>query len=263
MELGLAGRVAMVAAASKGLGRASALALAAEGVRLSLCARHADELAAAAADCAKAGAGDALTVVADVTSVEDLARWHADTVARFGAVDVLMTNSGGPPAAVFVDLSDEQWRAGIDSTLMNVVRLTRLVAPGMRARRWGRIIHLTSFVAKQPSALLTISSTLRAGLSALTTTLAHQLGPDGITVNAVLPGHCRTDRQLHLAHVRMAQEGISEAQHFERVSAAIPLRRLGDPLEVGRVVAFLASEAASYVTGVSLLVDGGLDGSTF
>lgn len=263
MDLGIKGRVAMVAAASKGLGKASALALAAEGCRLSICARHEADLAAAKAELEAAGAPEVLTVVADVTLAADLARWVQVTTEQFGQIDILVTNTGGPPAADFMALSDEQWQSGVESTLMNVVRLCRLVLPGMQERRWGRIVHITSIAAKQPAAILTISSTLRAGLSALTKTLATQVGPAGVTVNAVLPGHCLTDRQLHLAHARMAQTGISEAEYFRQVAAEIPLQRLGDPMEVGRVVAFFASEAASYVTGTSLLVDGGLSGGTF
>jgi 3-oxoacyl-[acyl-carrier protein] reductase len=146
----------------------------------------------------------------------------------------------------------------VESTLLNVVRLSRLVIPAMQQRRWGRLIHLTSLVAKQPVDELTISSTLRAGLSGLTKTLANQLGPDNITVNAVLMGHILTDRQYHLADVRAKERGITHAQYFAQQAAEIPLRRLGEAREVGEVVAFLASERASYVTGVSLQVDGGL-----
>lgn len=252
MELGLAGKVAMVAAASKGIGRACAEALAGEGARVSATARHAPEVA-----------GVELAMAADVTSAGDLARWHAETEARLGPVDVLVTNTGGPPAARFTDLDEATWRAGIDSTLMNVIRLCKLVIPGMRARRSGRIIHLTSFVARQPAPELTISSTLRAGLSALTKSMAAELGPDGITVNAVLMGHVRTARAEHLAEVKMKERGISRDEYYAATTADVPLRRMADPGEVGVVVAFLASARASYVSGVSLPVDGGLIRGTF
>jgi 3-oxoacyl-[acyl-carrier protein] reductase len=260
MNLGLNGRVAMVAAASKGIGKACALALAEEGCRVSICARRGEELKRTGAEMA--AHSEALAVVADVSSPADLENWYQQTVAQFGQVDILVTNTGGPPVARFMDLSDEQWRAGVESTLMNVVRLARLVVPAMRERRWGRIIHLTSLVAKQPIDELTISSTLRAGLSGLTKTMANQLGPDGITVNAVLMGHILTDRQYHLADVRVKERGITYEQYFQQAAAEIPLRRLGEPREVGEVVAFLASERASYVTGVSLQIDGGLIRST-
>ncbi|MFN7947949.1 MAG: SDR family oxidoreductase [Blastocatellia bacterium] len=259
MNLEITNRVAMIAAASKGLGKACAQALAAEGCHVSLCARNAAELETARAEISATGAtGNILTVQADVSSADDLNNWFAQTTAALGQVDILVTNTGGPPVSKFMNLSDEQWQAGVDSTLLNVVRLSRLVIPGMQQRRWGRIIHLTSFVAKQPLDDLTISSTLRAGLSGLTKTMASQVGPDNITVNAVLMGHFMTDRQYHIADVRVKERGITYEQYFEEAAAQIPLRRIGDPRELGEVVAFLASERASYVTGTSILVDGGL-----
>ena len=261
MKLDLQGRVAMIAAASKGIGKACALALAAEGCKVSLCARNAEELEKARAEAAQHA--EALAVVTDVSAKPDLEQWYQQTVAAFGQVDILVTNTGGPPVSRFMQLSDEQWLAGVDSTLLNVIRLSRLVIPGMQQRRWGRIIHLTSLVAKQPLDELTISSTLRAGLSGLTKTMANQLGPDNITVNAVLMGHILTDRQYHLAAVRVKERGITLDQYFAQQAAEIPLRRLGEPREVGEVVAFLASDRASYLTGVSLQVDGGLIRSTF
>jgi 3-oxoacyl-[acyl-carrier protein] reductase len=255
MDLGVTGKVAMVAAASKGIGRACALALAREGCRVSVCARGADALEEARAEIAEHG--EVLAVTADVSSAADLENWHRQTRDRFGDVDILVTNTGGPPVARFHELSDEQWRAGVESTLMNVVRLSRLVLPAMQKKRWGRVIHLTSVVAKQPMEELTISSTLRAGLSGLTKTMATEFGPDGVTVNAVLLGHVRTDRQLALAAVRMREWGVDEEEYFRRAAAAIPLGRLAEPGEVGDLVAFLASARASYITGVSLPVDGG------
>lgn len=262
MDLGIKGKVAMVAAGSKGLGRAAALALAAEGCAVSVCGRSLDSLAAVKAELEALGV-PALAVVADVAKAEDLVRWHGATEAALGPVDILITNTGGPKAATFADLSDGDWAAGVDTTLMNVVRMTRLVLPGMRARQWGRIVHITSLVAKQPYPLLTISSTLRAGLSGLTRTLAMETAKDGVTVNALLPGHVMTDRQLHLAEVKSKAEGVTVEQHFSRQAAAIPAGRIGQPEEVGAVIAFLCSAPASYLTGQSLLVDGGLVQGTF
>ena len=242
----------MVAAASKGLGRAIAEALAAEGCRLSVCARSIE-----------AWSDDMLAVSCDVSKPEDLQRWYDETIQRFGQVDILVTNTGGPPAAPFAKLTEEQWKSGIDLTLMNVVRLCRIVIPDMQKRKWGRIVHLTSFVAKQPIELLTISSTLRAGLSALTKTLADQVARDGILVNAVMPGHFLTDRQRHLGEIRAEQQGITLEEYFARTEAAIPLGRYGRAEELANVVAFLCSERASYVTGTSIQIDGGLVRSTF
>jgi 3-oxoacyl-[acyl-carrier protein] reductase len=265
VDLGLSSKVAMVAAATKGLGRAIALELAREGCRVSVCARSAEALPEiqAALEGAGPGKGAALAVRADVSSATDLAAWHAETVSRLGRPDILVTNTGGPPAGRFLQLTEEQWRGGVDSTLMNVIRLCQLVLPGMRERRWGRIVHLTSFVAKQPMDLVTISSTLRAGLSALTRTMAAQLAPDNVLVNAVLPGHFLTDRQVHLNEIRSKEQGVTREAYELQVQAGIPLRRFGRPEELGQVVAFLCSERASYLTGASIQVDGALIGSTF
>jgi 3-oxoacyl-[acyl-carrier protein] reductase len=262
MELGIRDRTAMVAAASKGLGRAIAEGLAAEGCRVSICSRSLETIEEARRSIEAMGA-EVLPVACDVTSAEDLQRWYDATVARFDHVDILVTNTGGPPAAPFLKLTEEQWQNGIDSTLMNVVRLCRLVIPGMQAQKWGRIVNLTSFVAKQPVELLTVSSTLRSGLSALTKTLADQVARDGILVNAVLPGHFLTDRQVHLAELRAEQQGITPQEYLDKSVSVIPLGRYGKPEELASVVAFLCSERASYVTGTSIQIDGGLTRSTF
>ena len=262
MQLGIAGKVAMVAAGSKGLGRAAAHALAAEGCAVSICGRGAEALAATKAELAALGVPVLATPV-DVTSAADLVRWHQATEAELGPVAILVTNTGGPKAAEFANLTDADWCAGVDSTLLNVVRMTRLVLPGMRAQQWGRIVHITSLVAKQPYPLLTISSTLRAGLSGLTRTLALETARDGITVNALLPGHVMTDRQIHLAEVKAKASGITPEEHFARQAESIPVGRIGRPEEVGAVIAFLCGQPASYLTGQSLLVDGGLVQGTF
>jgi 3-oxoacyl-[acyl-carrier protein] reductase len=252
----------MVAAGSKGLGRAIAMALVNEGARVSIGARSAGPLADAEMALRAAG-GEVLAMPVDVSKPADLERWHAATVERFGPPALVVTNTGGPPVGQFEDLTESAWQAGIDGTLMNVVRLCRLVLPAMRAAKYGRIVHLTSFVAKRPWSLLTISSTLRAGLSALTTTLAAQVAADGITVNAVLPGHFLTDRQIQVNEIRAQQHGVTRAAWEERVQADIPARRFGRPEEFADAVAFLLSDRAAYITGTSLQIDGGVTGATF
>src|SRR5688572_10214028 len=198
---------------------------------LSICSRSLDSLEPVRA----AIGGETLAVACDVSKAEDLQRWFDATVSKFGQVDILVTNTGGPPAALFLELSEEQWRSGIDSTLMNIVRLCKLVIPGMQQRKWGRIVHLTSFVAKQPVELLTVSSTLRAGISGLTKTLADQVARDGILVNAVLPGHFLTDRQKQLSEIRAKTQGITAEEYLRKSEAVIPLGRYGRPQEqIGR-----------------------------
>jgi 3-oxoacyl-[acyl-carrier protein] reductase len=264
MDLGIKDRVAMVAAASKGIGLAAATALAKEGCRVSISSRDLASLGTARGKILAETPGAAVHVFpCDVTRAEELEAWHRAAVEEFAPVDILVTNTGGPPAAKFLDLSEEQWRRGIDLTLMNVVRLSRLVLARMRERRWGRIVHLTSLTAKQPIALLTISSTLRAGLSALTKTMSNEFSSEGVLVNAVVPGHVLTARQVELNEIRSKQEGISIEDYAARVQQAIPIGRYGEPREIGEVVAFLASERASYISGATIQVDGGLIQSTF
>lgn len=253
MEFGIGGKVAMVAASSKGIGLAVAKELAAEGCRVSMCARGESELQKAV-ESVSGSQG----FICDVSRAEDIERWHKETVEMLGPVEILVSNTGGPPAGKWTVVTDEQWQEGFDSTLMNIVRLVRLVAPSMRERGWGRIVHITSFVAKQPYDILPISSTLRAGIDSLTRLQSDELVRSGVTVNSVLPGHTHTDRQVHLAEIRAEQAGISVEDALRKAGEETPIGRLARPEEIAAAVAFLCSERASYITGANLLVDGGV-----
>ena len=254
MDLGLRGKVALVAAGSKGIGLAAAKMLAEEGCKVSICGRNQESLDTAVATI---GAG-AIGVICDVGFPADIDEWITESRAKLGQIDIMVTNTGGPPAGSWQTISDEQWQSGFDSTLMNVVRMVRAVAPEMKERGWGRIVHNTSLVAKEPNALLPISSTLRAGLMALTRLQALELAPHGITVNGVLPGHTLTDRQLHLADIRAKRDGITPQEALLMQASEVPMKRLGKPEEIAAAIAFFCSQPGAYITGTSLLVDGGM-----
>ena len=256
MDYGISGKVAMVAASTKGIGLATAKLLAAEGCRLSICARTEADLEAAAASIGP----ETRSYVVNVADPEDLSWWVDQTREDLGPIDILVTNTGGPPAGRIGDITDEQWQQGVDGTLMNVVRLCRLVVPDMLESNWGRIVHITSLVAKEPNAVLPISSTLRAGIMALTRLQAQEWAPNGVTVNGVLPGHTLTDRQYHLAEVRAKASGLTPEAELENAANHAPMKRLGKPEEIAAAIAFLCSEGAAYVSGTSLLVDGAATG---
>ncbi|MEI8283001.1 MAG: SDR family oxidoreductase [Armatimonadota bacterium] len=254
MDLGLQGKVALVAAGSKGIGLATAKMLADEGCRVSICGRNQESLDQATKQIDHGAIG----LVCDVSSLTDIDRWIAESTSQLGPIDIMVTNTGGPPAGSWQTITDEQWQAGFDSTLMNVVRMVRAVAPGMKERGWGRIVHNTSLVAKEPNALLPISSTLRAGLMALTRLQALELAPFGITVNGVLPGHTLTDRQIHLAEIRGKRDGLTVDEALDLQASEVPMKRLGKPEEIASAIAFFCSQPGAYITGTSLLVDGGM-----
>jgi 3-oxoacyl-[acyl-carrier protein] reductase len=257
MNLGLKNKIAIVAAASEGLGKASALALAQEGATVVLCARRSKEIAEASDEIHEKTGAVVLPVVADVAKPDDIRGLVAETKQRFGTVHVLVNNAGGPPAGTIEVLTDEEWLRGHELTLMSMVRLTREVLPFMVEQRWGRIITIASIVAKQPMNELLLSSSIRPGILGLTKVLANIHAKDNITINTVCPGHILTKRQEYLATTRAAQKNISTEEYFKEAANTIPAGRLGKPEEIGQTVAFLASEQASYINGANLLVDGG------
>ena len=253
MDLGLVGKTALVTAASKGMGKACAIALAAEGAHVVMCARTEADLQAAAAETRAKGA-EVVAMPADVTRAADVTALVARAEEAFGGVDVLVANAGGPPRGYFDELSDDQWYGAFEVSLLSVVRLIRAVLPSMRRRRWGRIITIQSSSVKQPIEGLDLSNAVRPGTAGLMKTLATELGRDNILVNTVCPGRILTDRLLGGAR----QAGLPPDEYIKQAGADVPLGRVGTPEEFASVVTFLASERASYVTGVALQVDGGL-----
>ena len=257
MDLGLKGKCAIVCAASKGLGRASALALAREGASIVMCARRADALVQAAREIGAETGATVLAVPADVGVQADADRLIRTAADSLGGIDVLVTNTGGPPSGPFEGIRDADWYAAIESLLMSVVRLSRGVIPHMRARGGGRIIHITSISVKQPVQGLVLSNALRAAVTGLSKTLSNELASDRILVNCVAPGYTATDRVVELTAAAAQREGIAPEIVQKQTEEKIPMRRMGTPDEFGAAVAFLASDRASYLTGVTLQVDGG------
>jgi len=257
MELGLKGRVAIIAASSRGLGRACALELAAEGASVVICAREAQRLAATADDIRAATAASVLALAVDLTDAAQIQHLVQQAVDRYGRIDILVTNNGGPPAGFFNDFDDEAWLRAHLQTLLSAVRLIRAVLPTMQAQGWGRIINITSVSVKQPVGNLLLSNVYRPGVVGLAKTLSAQVAAQGITVNNVAPGYTRTDRVLELVQARAAAEGRQVEEILAETVAGCPMQRLGEPEELAALVAFLASERASYITGATIQVDGG------
>jgi 3-oxoacyl-[acyl-carrier protein] reductase len=257
MDLGLQNRVAFVAAASKGLGYATALGLAREGAKVAICSRSLEAAQEAISRITTETGGSGLAIRADVTQEADIKRAIEMTVAEFGGLHILVPNSGGPPPGKFETLDETQWQSALDSTLFSTTRLIHAALPHMKAAGWGRIVVITSTSARQPIPGLLLSNTLRAGIVGLCKTLSQEFAPYGITVNNVGPGSFDTDRLKHLYERNAQAANISVDEAKRQLEQRIPLGRLGAPPELANMVVFLASEAASYVTGQTILVDGG------
>jgi 3-oxoacyl-[acyl-carrier protein] reductase len=258
MDFGLQGKTAMVAAASRGLGYAVARQLALEGANLSIVSRDPAAIEDAAQRIRGESDSQVLSMTLDVRSAEGIEQWRDATVERFGGVDALFTNSGGPPPGAFLNFGDDAWQDGFELLVLSVVRMTRAVIPIMRAGGGGAILMSTSSSVKEPIQGLTLSTVLRASVSALAKTLAQELARDGIRVNQLIPGSIATDRIIQLASQRAAHLGISLEEQRRQAEAGIPMGRYGEPDEYGRAGAFLLSDAASYITGATLQVDGGV-----
>ena len=257
MDLGLKGKVAMVAGASRGLGFAVAEALAREGARVSISSSNESAINSAAGRLANAG-GEIRTAVVDVRNASQIETWATQTIDAFGGVDLLFANAGGPPAGAALSFDDGAWQNAIELLLFSAIRMVRAVVPSMKQRGGGSILVSTSSSVKEPIPNLALSNVVRGGVSSLAKTLALELATDGIRVNQIIPGRIDTDRVRQLDDITGKRQGISAADAKAKSISAIPFGRYGEPVEFGRVAAFLLSDAAGYMTGATVQVDGGL-----
>ena len=259
MDLGLRGKVAIVAASSQGLGKATALALAKEGAKLVICSRHKNEINGTATEIQSQTDSEVHPVVADVCGTADICKLVREAAVKYGSVHILVNNAGIPPTGDnILSVSDEEWQKAHDLTLMSMVRMTREVLPHMIRQKWGRIITISSFAAKQPIDEIILSASIRPGIHGLTRVLSNEYAKHGITVNTVCPGFILTKRQEELSRIRCLEKKRNLDEYLADQARSIPAGRFGKPEEIGEVVAFLASERASYISGVNLLIDGGL-----
>ena len=257
MDLGLKGRVAIVAASSQGIGLATAEAFAAEGCRVAMCARNAQKLEAEAERIRSQSGAEVFTQAVDVTDAGWVRDFVQAVVGKFGSTDICVTNAGGPPAKGFLAASIEEWRNAVDANFLSTVYFAREVIPHMQNKRWGRIITLTSISTKQPVLDLVLSNAVRAAVVGLMKSLANEFGKDGILVNNVGPGYTATDRLKELARARANAQARAEQEIFAAWASDSAVKRVAEPREVADVIVWLASERASYITGQTILVDGG------
>lgn len=263
MNLGLKGKVALVAAASQGLGRAVAEELADEGASLILCARREKELSEVSESISRKNGASVIYVPADLSIADDIKRTVEKGTEKFGKIDILVTNAGGPPAGRFENFGRESWQQTVDLLLMSVIELSRLVLPGMKERKWGRILNITSIAVKQPVDNLILSNSIRAAVTGFARTLANETAEYGITVNNILPGYTLTERVEQLAQTLAEKQNVSAAEIKAGWEKEIPMKRLGTTAEFSALAAFLVSERAGYITGSSIAVDGGWIRSLF
>jgi 3-oxoacyl-[acyl-carrier protein] reductase len=258
MDLGLKGRGVIVAASSQGMGLAAAEAFAREGAQVAMCARTEKTLLEAADKVRSQTGAEVYAEPLDVTDGNAVQHFVEQVAKRFGRIDVCVINAGGPPAKNFLSLSPDEWRKAVDLNLMSTVHLAKTVIPHMQRHRWGRIVTITSISVKQPIAELVLSNSVRAAVVGLVKSLSNEFGKDGILVNNVAPGYTATERLQELAQVRALAAGCSAQQICDAWASETPVKRLGDPREIADVIVWLASERASYVTGQTVLADGGI-----
>jgi len=257
MDLGLKGRVALVAGGSMGLGRAAALELSREGAKVAIGALDDPHLNGAAERIRRETGGEVLAIPADVSDAEQAKAFVRKAIAHYGTADILVNNAGGPPAADFLDIDETLWEKGFRLNLLSTILMTREVVPVLKAKRWGRIINMTSISVKQPIDGLILSNTVRSGVIGLAKSLSNELAPFNITVNSICPGYTMTDRVRSLARAIAEKEGTTPEAVIGRWEASIPMKRLGTPEEFAALVAFLASDRSGYITGAAIQIDGG------
>lgn len=261
MTIDLTGKTALVTASSKGIGFAISKALLAAGANVCICSRSEDNLRTAERELANAGA--VFAMAGDIADAQFLSQLVDQSKARFGNIDILVNNSGGPPPGEALSLTEEQWLGAINGNLLSVVRLSGLVIPGMKNNGWGRIVNLTSTAAREPAAGMVLSNVTRAGVAAYTKTLAQEVGPFGITVNTILTGGVMTDRLQSLLERNIKDTGESFDDALARIEKTIPVRHISTPEEFAQTALFLVSPQASYINGAAIPVDGGASKSTF
>ncbi len=263
MDLGIAGKRALVCAASRGLGKAAASALAGEGVELFLCARDTEALRSAAGEIERACGRTVYYQSADLSDPQSRLALIAGVEAVFPGVDILIHNVGGPKSSSAEETSLEDWQAGFQQLFQSVVHLNQAFLPGMKENRWGRILAVTSLSVMEPIPALAISNAMRAAVTNMLKTLADEVAKANVCVNCVAPGHIFTDRTEERLRMQMERTGVSREKLLGEWTAAVPAGRMGDPREFGAVVAFLCSQQASYITGSTICVDGGRRRSAF
>ena len=257
MDLGLKGKTALVAASTKGLGKATALALALEGAEVIINGRHKQNIHDAVAEIESRTGRTPLAVQADVTKAEDIERMFSEIEKQFGALHILVTNAGGPPAGGFDDFNDEQWMSAVELNLMSTIRLIRKAVPMMKKRKWGRVVNIVSLTVKQPADNLLLSNSVRTSIVGLAKSISKDLAHDNVLINNIAPYYVYTKRIDYLMEQTAARLGITKEAALQDIVKEIPLGRLGTPEEFGNTVAFLCSEKNSYITGSTIQFDGG------